>query len=72
MLSKFVLPALMPQRKILSVDIGGTLAKTAFYIPKSDPVHQDIEALEKITSNSLPRKSRFHILISAISRTFQW
>lgn len=38
MISRFVLPTVMPQRKILSVDIGGTLAKTAFFVPKNDPI----------------------------------
>ena len=56
MLAKFVLPAVMPQRKILSVDIGGTLAKTVFYVPKTDPIHQDMEALERITNDSVPCK----------------
>ena len=27
------LPKKFPNRKIMSIDIGGTLAKTAFYIP---------------------------------------
>jgi len=30
---KAILPKKFPNRKILSIDIGGTLAKTAFYIP---------------------------------------
>jgi pantothenate kinase len=34
MLKSFKLPAHLPARKILSVDIGGTLAKVAFYVPK--------------------------------------
>jgi hypothetical protein len=38
MLKNFVLPAIMPNRKILAIDIGGTLAKTAFYLPKDDPI----------------------------------
>jgi hypothetical protein len=33
----FTLPALFPRKKILSFDIGGTLAKVAFYVPKDDP-----------------------------------
>jgi len=41
MFKNFVLPALMPNKKILSVDIGGSLAKTAFYIPKDDVVRQN-------------------------------
>ena len=27
------LPKKLPNKKIISIDIGGTLAKTAFYIP---------------------------------------
>jgi hypothetical protein len=27
------LPKRLPNKKIISIDIGGTLAKTAFYIP---------------------------------------
>ena len=30
----FKLPEKFPNRKILSIDIGGTLAKAAFYVPK--------------------------------------
>jgi hypothetical protein len=33
MISKALLPKKLPNRKIISIDIGGTLAKTAFYIP---------------------------------------
>ena len=29
-------PLVMPKKKILAIDIGGTLAKTAFYIPKEE------------------------------------
>ena len=65
MLGKFVLPAVMPQRKILSVDIGGTLAKTVFYLPKTDPIHKDMEALERITKDSVPCKS--HPIINYFS-----
>ena len=36
MFKNFVLPAMMPNKKILSVDIGGSLVKTAFFIPKDD------------------------------------
>lgn len=31
------IPIAFPKKKILAVDIGGTLAKTAFYIPRDDP-----------------------------------
>ena len=30
----FKLPQIFPNKKILSIDIGGTLAKAAYYIPK--------------------------------------
>jgi hypothetical protein len=41
MLRSFQLPKAFPAKKILAVDIGGTLAKTAFYIPKGDPIRLD-------------------------------
>jgi hypothetical protein len=28
------LPKKLPNKRIISIDIGGTLAKTAFYIPQ--------------------------------------
>jgi pantothenate kinase len=46
----FKLPAVFPNKKILSIDIGGTLAKVAFYVPKSDPNFNDIEYQEKLTN----------------------
>ena len=58
MLKKFILPAVMPSKKILSVDIGGSLAKTAFYVPKSDAVRLNSERFEKITHNTMPSKWR--------------
>ena len=30
------LPQNLPNKKILSIDIGGTLAKAAFFLPKSE------------------------------------
>lgn len=33
----FNLPSKFPNKKIFAIDIGGSLAKTAFYIPKTDP-----------------------------------
>ena len=46
MLKNFKLPHQLPNRKILSVDIGGTLAKAAFYVPRDDPVHSKPGALQ--------------------------
>ena len=37
-MNKIVLPKMLPKRKILSLDIGGTLAKVVFHVPKDDPV----------------------------------
>mgnify|MGYP006907108380 CR=1 FL=1 len=51
-----MLPKSFPNRRILSVDIGGTLAKTAFYIPKSDPVRADLSKFETITKDTIPSK----------------
>jgi hypothetical protein len=59
MLKKFVLPACLPQRKILSVDIGGTLAKAAFYVPKSDSVYQDADRFKALTHMTIPCKKHF-------------
>ena len=56
MLNRFVLPAVMPSKKILSVDIGGTLAKTAFYVPRDDPIRQNLERFEALTSGTVPSK----------------
>jgi hypothetical protein len=39
-------PSNLPNKKILSIDIGGTLAKTAFYFPNDHLVH--LEKLGKI------------------------
>jgi hexokinase len=50
------LPAAFPRKKILSLDIGGTLAKVAFYIPKDDANMQIPEYKEKITKQSIPSK----------------
>jgi hypothetical protein len=49
MLKNFVLPVIMPNRKILAIDIGGSLAKTAFYIPKDDPIRQLPNIIEQLT-----------------------
>ena len=37
------MPTIMPKKKILSIDIGGTLAKVAFYVPKDDPSFKEPE-----------------------------
>ena len=47
----------MPSRKILSVDIGGTLAKAAFFVPRDDPVRQNLARFEQLTSDCVPSKS---------------
>ena len=45
MMSKFKLPATFPNKRILSVDIGGSLAKSVFYVPKDDPIRsKDIDS----------------------------
>jgi hypothetical protein len=56
MLKNFVLPSALPQRKILSVDIGGTLTKAAFYVPKDDPIRLNSDKYKKIIFNSIPSK----------------
>jgi len=53
------LPSKLPNRKILSVDIGGTLTKTAFYIPRDDPIRFDPSNFEKITHETIPSKSQW-------------
>jgi hypothetical protein len=59
MFKKFILPVKMPNKKILSVDIGGTLAKTAFYIPKQDIIRTNQRVWEKITDSTIPSKMFF-------------
>ena len=56
MLRSFHLPTSFPAKKILAVDIGGTLAKTAFYIPKSDPIRLDQDKFRILTKQSIPSK----------------
>ena len=56
MLQRFTLPAVMPAKKIISVDIGGTLAKAAFYLPRDDPMRQDLTKYEALTSECIPSK----------------
>lgn len=68
MLSRsFRLPAIMPSRKILSVDIGGTLAKTAFYVPRDDPIRLDPGRFEALTHETIPSKLSALILKLDIS-----
>lgn len=54
--SSFNLPKSFPPKKILAVDIGGTLAKTAFYIPKSDSIRLDQDKFRILTNQSIPSK----------------
>jgi hypothetical protein len=60
MLKKLVLPSKLPSRKILALDIGGTLAKTALYVPKDDPVRLNTSTFEAITNKSIPCKLAVH------------
>lgn len=51
------LPKKFPNRKIMSIDIGGTLAKTAFYIPVA--YQEELEKngkLEALTKDTIPSK----------------
>jgi hexokinase len=52
MFKNFKLPGQFPQRKILALDIGGTLAKVAFYLPKDDPLRHNESKLQQIMVNS--------------------
>ena len=57
MLKSLKLPKVFPNRKILSIDIGGTLAKTAFYIPSSHKKRlQEDGRYESMIADSLPSK----------------
>lgn len=56
MLKNFILPTHLPNRKILSVDIGGSLAKVAFYIPRTDPMRNNEESIRKLTALTIPCK----------------
>jgi len=58
MLKNFVLPTAMPNRKILAIDIGGTLAKTAFYLPKEDPIRKLPHIMDKLTIKAIPSKDK--------------
>ena len=53
----FQLPSVFPKKKILSIDIGGTLAKVAFYVPKDDHKFKtEPEYHDKLTKQSIPSK----------------
>ena len=56
MINPSLFPAEMPQKKILAVDIGGTLAKTAFYVPHDDPLRQDEARFAALTSDCVAGK----------------
>jgi hypothetical protein len=50
----------MPQPKIISVDIGGTLAKMAFYVPKDHKILQSGQNIEdSLGPDVLPSKIIF-------------
>ena len=40
---------MFPNKKILAVDIGGSLAKAAFYVPKTDTLFKDARQMEALT-----------------------
>ena len=53
----FQIPAKFPKKRILSMDIGGTLAKIAYYVPKDDPKFtNDPEYHQKLTQQAIPCK----------------
>ena len=68
MLKTLKLPKVFPNRKIVSIDIGGTLAKTAFYVPNShkETLKQD-GRYESLLENSIPSKLKHKILKSFFS-----
>ena len=49
--------ASMARRKFLGIDIGGSLAKAVFYVPKDDPAHEKLQALDKLTYPRVPEMS---------------
>lgn len=51
------LPAKFPNKKILAFDIGGSLAKVAFYLPREQPQFEDFRNLEVLTKDCIPSKS---------------
>ena len=46
--------ASMARKKLTSFDIGGSLAKAVFYVPKDDPAHVKLQQLDKLTKERLP------------------
>jgi hypothetical protein len=67
----FSLPSIFPRKKILSIDIGGTLAKVAFYLPKDDVKLKNPQYYEKLTKDSIPCKFSF-IIEYDFSRIVEW
>lgn len=48
---------MFPARNIISVDIGGTLAKTAFYVPKHHRLNlEKAGKFDSLTKDSIPSK----------------
>jgi len=66
MLKNFVLPAIMPNRKILAIDIGGTLAKIAYYLPKDDPIRHKPYIFEQLTQTAIPSKLPSPLTIESV------
>jgi hypothetical protein len=60
----FKLPVAFPNRRILSIDIGGTLAKAAFYVPKSDPHFKEPAYHDKLAADTIPSKYNLIIIIN--------
>lgn len=59
----FTIPTHMPKHKILSVDIGGTLAKMAFYVPKGHKILQSGQKIDDVLGHDvLPCKFAYFIL----------
>jgi hypothetical protein len=49
------LPKKLPSRNIISIDIGGTLAKTAFYVPKHNLINlEKTGKFESLTRDTIP------------------
>ena len=50
------LPFCFPKKKILAIDVGGTLAKAAFYVPPDDPHLQNKEFTAILSESTIPSK----------------
>ncbi len=50
------MPLKFPNKKIMAFDIGGSLAKVAFYLPKAEPQFQDFKNFELLTKDTIPSK----------------